>query len=270
MSTRSVGQLQAVTGVVAITRAAVIVAHPTSGDTLYQGDVIETGVDGAVAIAFADGTQLRLYAGARMELNEIPSGAGQAPSSALVRIVKGRFEFVDRKPAAGDHLTIDTPLGELRNTRPGFGAGTVALGIFTFAFVPEVKADSADVALLDNGLIDYKDLKHGVYEIVTRGDNPQRIIVDDPTQTIILRARGSSVTVSEVTNGPVQMAQLQNAYTDAYAHYTQGLNDPFLQQWQHAFAQPQSGSNGSGDPASILVPILAAAAVSKTISATPS
>jgi hypothetical protein len=48
------------------------------------------------------------------------------------------------------------------------------------------------------------------------------------------------------------MAQLQNAYSDAYTHYIQGLNDPVIQQWQHAFAQPQSGTNGSGDPASIL------------------
>jgi hypothetical protein len=208
---RSIGRLHAVTGVVAITRGAVV-ARPVVGDALCQGDVIETGVDGAVAITFEDGTQLRLCAGTRAELNEFPHGAQEAPGSAPVYIVSGRFEFIDPKPAAADHLTIGTPLGELRNRRPGFGAGTVALGIFTFAFIPELKADSADVALIDNGLIDYKALKHGIFEIITKGDNPQRIIVDDPMQTVILRARGSSVSISEVTNTPAQMAQLQNAY----------------------------------------------------------
>src|SRR5262249_32891524 len=38
---------------------------------------------------------------------------------------------------------VDTPLGQLRSRIPGFGIGTIALGIFTFAFLPEIKADSA-------------------------------------------------------------------------------------------------------------------------------
>jgi hypothetical protein len=130
---RSIGRLHAVTGVVAITRGAVV-ARPVVGDALCQGDVIETGVDGAVAITFEDGTQLRLCAGTRAELNEFPHGAQEAPGSAPVYIVSGRFEFIDPKPAAADHLTIGTPLGELRNRRPGFGAGTVALGIFYVCF----------------------------------------------------------------------------------------------------------------------------------------
>jgi hypothetical protein len=235
-----------------LTRGGGVIAQPLAGDAVYQGDVVATGIDGSVTIMFKDGTRLRLYDGIRMELDEFPRGAERLPASALVRIVSGRFDILDGESGAGDRITIDIPLRQLRSRTPGFGAGTVAIGIFSFAFLPDVKADSADIALLDNGLIDYKDLRHGVFEIITKGDHPQRIIVDDPTQTVILRARGSSVTISEVTNSPVRMAQLQNAYSDAYANYTQGLNDPFFQQWQHAYSQPQSGPSGSGDPGSIL------------------
>ncbi|MGN6748653.1 MAG: hypothetical protein ACTHJS_08675 [Xanthobacteraceae bacterium] len=251
MSARSVGRLKTVTGLVAITRDDTVLTQPVAGDAVFQGDVIETGIDGSVTIAFRDGTWLRLYADTRMELDELPCGGERLPASALVRIVRGRFDILDGD-AANERITIDTPLGQLRKRTPGFGAGTVAIGIFSFAFLPEVKADSADIALLDNGAINYDDLKHGVYEIITKGDHPERLLVDSTTHTFVLRFRGSSVSVSEVANTPLQMAQLQNAYSDAYAHYTQGLNDPFFQQWQHAFAQPQSGSNGSGDPASIL------------------
>jgi hypothetical protein len=246
LSVRSVGQLQSRTGLVAITRSGSI-AQPPTADALYPGDLVETAIDGSVTISLCDGTLLHLFAGARMAV-----GGWQKPSSLVVRMLSGQFEFIKGKSPAGNRLTLDTPFGEVRSRTPGFGAGSVALGVFTFAFLPEAKADSADIAFLDNGVIDYKDLKHGVYEIVTKGINPQHIVVDDPTRTVILTARGSSITITEVTNSPVRMAQLQNAYSDAYANYTQGLNDPFFQQWQHAFAQPQSGPSGSGDPGSIL------------------
>jgi hypothetical protein len=69
------------------------------------------------------------------------------------------------KLAPDDRLAIDTPLGQLRSRIPGFGAGTVSLGIFTFAFLSEIKADSADIAFLDNGILSYRDLRYGVFEI---------------------------------------------------------------------------------------------------------
>jgi FecR protein len=189
VSARSVGRLQIVAGLVAITRASGVAGQPVAGDVVYPGDVIETGMQGSVTIAFVDGTQLRLHPGARIELYDFFFRPEKQSASTLARIVKGQFEFIGGKSAVGDGLTIDTPVGELRSRSPGLGFGAVALGVFSFAFLPEVKADSADIALLDNGLIDYKDLKHGVFEIITKGEHPQRIIVDDPTQTVILRAR---------------------------------------------------------------------------------
>ncbi len=81
MSVRSVGHLQTVTGLVAIARASALVAQPIAGDAVYQGDAIETGIDGSVTIAFRDGTRLRLYADTRMELDEFPCGAERLPTS---------------------------------------------------------------------------------------------------------------------------------------------------------------------------------------------
>jgi hypothetical protein len=211
--------------------------------------VIETAEDGSATITFVDGTRFSLYASTLVVLDEFPGDAEKPAATTLVGLVRGTFGIIGGEH---DRLAVDTPLGQLRSRRPGFGIGTVAFGVFTFAFLPEIKADSADIALLDNAILSHKDLRHGVFEIITKGEHPQRIIVDDPTETIILRARGSSIVVTESTNSPAQMAQLQNAYSDAYTHYIQGVNDPLVQQWQHAFAQPQSGTNGSGDPASIL------------------
>src|SRR5271166_4176804 len=66
----AIGKLQKVTGSITITRANVIVAPPAVGDLVYQGDLIETGIDGQVAIVFVDGTTFLLYANAHMVLDE--------------------------------------------------------------------------------------------------------------------------------------------------------------------------------------------------------
>ena len=50
MSTPAIGKLQTVAGLVTITRANVVVAQPAVGDLVYEGDLIETGIDGLIAI----------------------------------------------------------------------------------------------------------------------------------------------------------------------------------------------------------------------------
>src|SRR5579863_7577455 len=245
-----VGTLQTVFGSVTLTRADLIVAGPGVGHPVYEGDILETGDDGLVAIAFVDGTTLHLYANGRMALDEFNCGTKNSSNSAFIRIAKGVFGLVGGKLAADGRLRIDTPFGQLRNNAPAVGIGSVALAAFTFALIRELKADSANVAFLDNGTIDFKDLKHGVFEIVTKGDHPQVIIVDDPTQTIVIQHHGSSYSVAEVQNSPLEMAQYQTAYAHVYSNYVAGQQDPFIQQWQHANAQPQSNPGGTGSSTS--------------------
>ncbi len=127
--------------------------------------------------------------------------------------------------------------------------GSVALAVFTFGIIGELKAESADVVLLDGSTINYKDLKHGVFEIVTKGDHPQVIVVDDPATTIILRLRGSGISVQEVINSPLEMARLQGAYTNTLDTFHKGQEDPFFKKWQPADANPgTTGSSGSSSP----------------------
>ena len=249
-STPAIGQLQTVIGSVTITRANGIVGDPGVGLPIYEGDVLETGDDGVVAVTFVDGTTFHLHANGHMVLDEFNCGTKKSSNSALIRIAKGVFGLVAGKLAADGRLRIDTPFGQLRNNAPAVGIGSVTLAAFTFALIRELKADSANVAYLDNGTIDYKDLKHGVFEIVTKGDHPQVIIVDDPTQTIVIQRHGSSYSVAEVQNSPLEMAQYQSAYAHVYSNYVAGQQDPFIQQWQHANAQPQSNPGGTGSSTS--------------------
>lgn len=229
---QAVGKLQTVMGLVTITRANVIIAQPAVGDLVYQGDVIETGIDGLTAIVLADGTTFQLCANAHTVLDEFICGGEKSSNSVLFRIVKGAFGFISGKAAPTGRLIIDTPVAQIQSTGRVGGIGSLAFGVFTFGLIEQLKAASADIALLDDGTIDYKDLKHGVFEIRTHEAHPRVIVVDDPGETIVLRPRGAgAIGVETVANSATQMAQLQVAYQGALATFSQGQQDPFIQQW---------------------------------------
>ena len=127
----------------------------------------------------------------------------------------------------------------------------------TIGLVHELKAASADLGLLDDGTIDYRDLKHGVFEVRTKELHPRTIVHDDPSVTLELRRHGGgTVSVDEVANSPVQMAQLQSAFQGAYATFILGQQDPQIQQWQggpndHANANPDSAPSSIGSSTAV-------------------
>ena len=93
----------------------------------------------------------------------------------------------------------------------------------TFSLMKEVRAADPNVTFLDDGNITYKDLEHGAFELVTKEVIPRYFLVEDPGQTIVLRSQGSSVSVSQSTNSPARMAELQAAQQEALSTYEKGL-----------------------------------------------
>src|SRR6202161_1090345 len=246
------GSVHGADGEVSLTRPGAGVVRVRAGDRVFHGDVIETGSEGFVTVAFADGSRFRLAPNTAFALDETFS-AETARKTALVRVLKGVFAFVTGSAAAG-RFVIDTPVGRIQGGTQALGIGSLAFGALTLGLIHDLKAASADLGLLDDGTIDYRDLKHGVFEIRTKEAHPRIIVVDDPSVTIELRPRGGgAVGVDQVANTPAQMAQLQSAFQGAYSTFTQGQQDPFIQQLQqggpndHANAQPNTttGSVGS-------------------------
>jgi hypothetical protein len=144
---------------------------------------------------------------------------------------------------------IDTAGARIQNTRPAAGIGGLTFSVFTIGLIHELNAASADIALLDDGTITCKELKHGVFEIITKGDHPQRFIVDDPCVSIHFQIVGSQVRVTEVANTPGQMSLFHDAFLSTFDSYLRGQQDPLVRQWQHANAEPQSTTTvGSSTP----------------------
>ena len=247
------GRLKTVIGSVAITHANAVGARAFVGDLIYQGDRIEAGIDSRAIISFVDGSAFQLDASTHMVVEKFPGGEERTSHAALFRIVSGTFRFVTGAIATARTI-IDTPFGSIRSTGRVGGFGSLAFSALTLGLIHELKAASADFALLDDETIAYKELKHGVFVIVTKEPNPRTIVVDDPGVSFVLRRDGTVVSVQSVANSPAQMAQLQGVYEGVAATLAQGMQDPFIQQLQqgigpsqHANAQPQSapGSYGS-------------------------
>jgi hypothetical protein len=96
------------------------VGQTKMGDPVYRGDVVQTGVDGKVAITFTDGTAFNLSANARMVLNEFVYDPNGKSNSTFFSLSKGTFTFIAGKVAKTGDMKIDTPVATMgiRGTTP--------------------------------------------------------------------------------------------------------------------------------------------------------
>ena len=125
-----IGKVLNVTGSVTIEHSSAVVVQaklPASGvgqvkvdDPVYRGDMIQTGADGALGIAFADGTSFKVSSNARMELNEFVYDPKGNSNSTLISLSKGSFTFLAGMIAKSGNMKVDTPVGTMgiRGTAP--------------------------------------------------------------------------------------------------------------------------------------------------------
>jgi hypothetical protein len=108
------------TSAVVVQAVAVATGQGKVGDFVYQGDVVQTGADSAVGIAFTDGTAFNLASNARIALNEFVYDPKGKSNSTLFSLSKGTFTFVAGKVAKTGNMKIDTPVATMgiRGTTP--------------------------------------------------------------------------------------------------------------------------------------------------------
>ena len=227
-----IGHIQTTIGCGTLRRASGIAVQVVVGDPVCQGDVIETAADGRIGIRFIDGTVFNLFNSTRVVLNEFVCDSNGSSHSALFGVTRGTFAFIAGEVAKTGCLRIDTPVGSIRGRAHTGGIGMLSLVALTFSILKEVQAADSNVTFLDDDSITYKDLEHGAFELVTKEAIPRHIIVEDPGETIVLSAKGSTISVNQVANTATRMAELQAAQQDVLANFAKGF-----------------GPNGSSTPA---------------------
>src|SRR6516162_9880081 len=214
---QAIGKIQTATGPVTVMDARGAVAQVNVGDPVYRHDTIETGADGAVGITFIDGTAFNLSNNARMALNEFVCDG--TSNSALFRLSKGAFSFINGKVAKAGGLRIETPFARIRGAAQDGGIGILTLAALAFSTIREIQAASRSDAFLDDGAITLKESSpHGTFEITTR--DGRVIVADDPGETIVVDPAGS---VTRIPNSSSRMAELQGAQQAALATLSLGM-----------------------------------------------
>jgi hypothetical protein len=128
--TNAIGKVLTVTGMVQIEHPVAITVQanlPTDsagatkvGDFVYRGDIIQTGPDGKLGVAFIDGSSFSVSSNARMEVNEFVYDARGHSNSSLMSLTKGTFTFIAGNIAHTGDMKVDTPVGTMgiRGTTP--------------------------------------------------------------------------------------------------------------------------------------------------------
>ncbi|MCB2100095.1 MAG: DUF4114 domain-containing protein, partial [Rhodobacterales bacterium] len=93
------------------------------GDPVYQGDILETGPEGAVGVVLADETTFAMAENGRMVLDEMIYDPGSGEGSMSVSVMEGLFTFVSGQvaKAAPDSMILKTPVATIgiRGTQAG-------------------------------------------------------------------------------------------------------------------------------------------------------
>ena len=126
----AIGKVLTATGTAHIEHAAAVLVQanaPSStvgqtrvGDLVYRGDIIQTGVDGALGITFTDGSSFSVSKNARMEVNEFVYDPKGHSNSSLLSLTKGTFTFIAGNVAHTGDMKVETPVGTMgiRGTAP--------------------------------------------------------------------------------------------------------------------------------------------------------
>ena len=123
-----IGTVENLVGTVTATRADGTQVELEIGDPVFQGDILESGEDGAVGIVFADETSFSMAENGRMVLDEMIYDPGEGTGEVAVSVVRGVFTFVSGQIAKTDPdtMTIETPVATIgvRGTQGGIDTGS--------------------------------------------------------------------------------------------------------------------------------------------------
>ena len=107
-----IGQIEVAEGDVFATRADGTRVALGVGDSVFQGDVLETAGNGTVGLVFVDDATFSLGGDGRMVLDELVFDPGTNEGTSSFNFVQGVFSFVSGKIAASgaDQMTVSTPV----------------------------------------------------------------------------------------------------------------------------------------------------------------
>ena len=140
-----IGRIDEAIGEVMATRVDGTTVPLKVDSPVFQGDILETGTGGAVAVLFIDETEFSLGEDGRMVLDELIFDPTSLEGSSSFTVVQGVFVFVSGEIAANnpDDMEVRTPVATLgiRGTRVA-GKAAAEGDLNTITVMPDPGTDS--------------------------------------------------------------------------------------------------------------------------------
>ncbi len=144
-----IGQVITLSGTVTATRKDGTTVQLKVGDPVYQGDVLQTGADGKISVAFLDDSIFKLESGARMVLNNLVFDPDGSENKMLFSLVQGGFKFVSGKIAKTGDMEVETPVATMGIRGTTGGATTAQDGNTVFTILPDLDGTVGSYVLKD-------------------------------------------------------------------------------------------------------------------------
>ena len=147
-----IGTVDTIAGTVIVTHVDGSQEELEPGSPVYQGDVLETGPEGAVGVTLADQTNFSMAENGNMVLDEMVYDPVTQDGSIAISAIEGVFTFVSGQVAKTDPdaMTLSTPVATIgiRGTQVGVDVGeddqtTIVLMEEADGFVGEVIVSNA-------------------------------------------------------------------------------------------------------------------------------
>ncbi|MCV0427669.1 MAG: VCBS domain-containing protein, partial [Roseibium sp.] len=215
-----IGSVQTLVGTATAQRTDGTVVTLSTGDPVFQGDVVQTATGSSLAIVFVDETLFSLSADARMVLDELIFTPGGSGNSMVMNLVQGSFVFVTGQVAPSGDMRIETP--------------TATMGIRGTTPIVQINALDGStrfsLALDPSGVL-------GSYQLFDRLSGQLLGTVSTTDSTFLILSVGATpiVTPKTQTDVDAEQGQVQQAF-DAYR--AAGLGQ----------ATPNDGTDGDGGP----------------------
>ena len=110
-----IGQVETLAGTVVAIRTDGSRVELEVGDSIFQGDTLESGADGAIGVVLADQTTFSMAEDGQMGMDEMVYDPGTQEGSIAVSVLQGVFTFVSGEIAKADpdSMTLDTPVATI-------------------------------------------------------------------------------------------------------------------------------------------------------------
>ena len=110
-----IGQVETLAGTVVAVRADGLRVELEVGDSIFQGDTLESGNDGAIGVVLADQTTFSMAENGSMVMDEMVYDPGTQEGGIGVSVLQGVFTFVSGEIAKTDPdaMTLSTPVATI-------------------------------------------------------------------------------------------------------------------------------------------------------------